>query len=251
MPSASSSTDPTNPATNALKTRIITHMNADHADSLFLFARHYCKLPTAQASTAKLTDIELTHLLISTTSAFTNYTTNRTTARNYIPLTPPMSSFSEARERLVAMHNESLAGLGMSEIAVTRYQPPSSPFHLFVFALCLWCWLSFCYRPNLLPNAPVKAIYDFWSVGGYWPGLASFSYFLQPFTICFMLVVHISETVYLARTRLQKHQVKTGSPVWWSWVISSFIEGFGAIQRFDAVVQDKEEEKKKKKGKKH
>jgi len=66
-----------------------------------------------------------------------------------------------------------------------------------------------------------------------------------------MLVVHISETVYLARTRLQKHQVKTGSPVWWSWVISSFIEGFGAIQRFDAVVQDKEEEKKKKKGKKH
>jgi hypothetical protein len=62
-----------------------------------------------------------------------------------------------------------------------------------------------------------------------------------------MLVVHISETVYLARTRLRKHQVKTGSPIWCSWVISNFIEGFGAIQRFDAVVQDKEEEKKQKK----
>jgi hypothetical protein len=222
-------------------------MNADHADSLSLFARYYCKLPTAQASTAKLTDIELTHLLISTSSTFTNYTTNRTTARNYIPLTPPMSSFSEARERLVAMHNESLAGLGMSEIAVTRYQPPSSPLHLFVFALSLWSWLSFSYRPNLLPTAPVKAIYDFWSVGGYWPGLASLSYFLQPFTISIMLVIHISEAVYLARTRLRKHQVKTGSRVWWSWVMSNFIEGAGALQRFDAIVQDKEEEKKKRK----
>jgi hypothetical protein len=246
MPSASSSTDPTDPTTNALKTRIITHMNADHADSLSLFARHYCKLPTAQASTAKLTDIELTHLIISTSSTFTNYATNRTTARNYIPLTPPMSSFSEARKRLVAMHNESLAGLGMSEITVTRYEPPSSPLHLFVFALCLWSWLSFSYRPNLLPTAPVKAIYDFWSVGGYWPGLASLSYFLQPFAISVMLVIHSSEAVYLARTRLRKHQVKIGSRIWWSWVMSNFIEGAGALQRFDAIVRDKEEEKKRK-----
>jgi hypothetical protein len=222
-------------------------MNADHADSLSLFARHYCKLPTAQASTAKLTDVELTHLIISTSSTFTNYATNRTTARNYIPLTPPMSSFSEARERLVAMHNESLAGLGMSEIVVIGYQPPNSPFHLFAFALCLWSWLSFSYRPNLLPTAPVKAVYGFWSVGGYWPGLASLCYFLQPFTISFMLATHISEAVYLARTRLRKHQVKTGSRIWWSWVISNFIEGVSAIQRFDAVVQDKEEEKKRKK----
>jgi hypothetical protein len=222
-------------------------MNADHADSLSFFARHYCKLPIAQASTAKLTDIELTHLIISTTSTFTNYATNRTTARNYIPLTPPMSSLSEARERLVAMHNESLAGLGMSDIAVTHYRPPSSPLHLFVFALSLWSWLSFCYRPNLLPTAPVKAVYDFWSVGGYWPGLASFAYFLQPFTLGFMLVVHISEAAYLARTRLRKHQVKTGSRIWWSWVISNLIEGGGAIQRFDAVVQDKGEEAKRKK----
>jgi hypothetical protein len=222
-------------------------MNTDHADSLSFFARHYCKLPTAQASSAKLTDIELTHLIISTSSTFTNYATNRTTARNYITLTPPMSSFSEARERLVAMHNESLAGLGISGIAVTRYQLPRSPLHLFVFALCLWCWLSFCYRPNLLPTAPVKVIYNFWSVCGYWPGLASLSYSLQPFAISVMLVIHIFEAVYLVRTRLRKHQVKTGSRVWWSWVISNFIEGAGAIQRFDAVVQDKEEEKKRKK----
>jgi hypothetical protein len=244
MPSAS---DPTDPKINALKTRIITHMNADHASSLSLFARYFCKLPTAQSATAKLTDIELTHLIISTTSPFTNYTTNRTTARNYIALTPPMSSFSEARERLVTMHNEALAGLGFSDITVTHYEPPRSPLHVFVFALCLWAWISFCYRPNLLPTAPVRPIYTFWSAGGYSPAFASFAHYVQPLTITLMLVIHISEATYFARTRLRKHQVQTGSAVWWSWVTSNLVEGVGAMQRFDAIVRNKEEEKKRKK----
>jgi hypothetical protein len=247
MPSSSPSSDPTNPTTNAMKARIITHMNADHASSLSLFARHYCKLPARQSSTAKLTDIELTHLIISTSSPFNNYATNRTTARNYIALTPPMSSFSEARERMVAMQNEALAGLGLSDITVTYYQPPQSPLHIFVFAIALWSWISFCHRPNLLPTAPVRQIYTFWSFGGYWPALASFAHLVQPLTITAMLIIHISEAIYLARTRLRKHQLQTGSVVWGSWVLSNLIEGVGAFQRFDAIVRDKEEEKKRKK----
>jgi Protein of unknown function (DUF2470) len=245
----SSSPDPTDPTTNALKARIITHMNADHASSLSLFARHYCKLPTAQARTAQLTDIELTHLVISTTTAapFTNYATNRTVARNYIALAPPLSSFAEARARLVAMHAEALASLGLSDIAVTQYQPPQSPFHVFVFTLCLWTWISFCYRPNLLPTAPVKLIYAFWSLGGYWPALASFMHYIQPVPITIMIVVHSAEAIYFTSTRLRKHQVQTGSAVWWSWVFSNLVEGVGAFQRFDAIVRDKEEEKKQKK----
>src|SRR2546423_8692196 len=136
-------------------------MNSDHASSLTLFARHYCKLPAAQASTAKLTDIDLTHLIISTSTTFTYYNTNRTTARNYIPITPPMSSLSEARERMVAMHNQALAGLGLSDISVTSDQPPQAPLHIFVFAISLWSWVSFCCRPNLLPIARLKPIYNF------------------------------------------------------------------------------------------
>jgi len=246
MPSSASS-DPTDPATNAIKTRIMNHMNADHASSLSFFTRYYCKLPAAQASTAKLTDIELNHLIISTTTSFSNYATNRTTARNYIPIEPPMSSFSEARERMVAMHNEAVAGLGFSDITVTHYQPPKSVLHIFVFAITLWSWLSFCHRPNLLPDAPVKPIYTFWSVGGYWPALASFAYYVQPLTVTAMLSIHISETIYFAYTRLYKHQVRIGSVLWWSWVTSNFIEGVGAIQRFDATVKSNEEEKKHKK----
>jgi hypothetical protein len=247
MSSSNPSSDPTDPTTNALKARIINHMNADHASSLSLFARYYCKLPARQSSTAKLTDIELTHLIISTTSTFNNYATNRTTARNYIPLTPPMSSFSEARERLVAMHNEALAGLDLSDVAVTEYQPPQTPLQIFIFAICLWTWISFCYRPNLLPTAPVKPIYAFWSLGGSWPALASFVHYIQPVPITVMVIIHSAEAIHLARTRLRKHQVPTGSWVWWSWVISNFIEGAGAFQRLDAIVRDKEDEKKRKK----
>lgn len=250
---SSLSSDPTDPQINALKTRIITHMNADHASSLDLFARYYCKLPARQSSTAKLTDIELSHLIISTTSSFTNYATNRTIARNYIPLSPPMASFSEARERMVAMHNEALDGLGFSDIVVTEYRPPQTPLHIVTFAVCLWTWISLCYRPNLLPTAPIKPVYAFWSVGGYWPALASFVYYIQPIPLAIMLVIHPTEAIYFARTRLRKHQVPTGSSVWWSWVISNFIEGVGAFQRLDALVQEKEDEKeqKKKQQKKH
>ena len=242
-----SSSDPTDPTTNALKARIITHMNADHAFSLSLFARYYCKLPVQQSYTAKLTDVELTHLIISTTSTFTNYTTNRTTARNYIPLTPPLSSFSDARERMVAMHNEALAGLDLSDVIVTEYRPPKTPLHVFIFAICLGTWISFCYRPNLLPTAPITPIYAFWSLGGSWPALASFMHYIQPLPITAMIVIHTAEAVHLARTRLRKHRVPTGSRLWWSWVISSFIEGLGAFQRFDAIVRSREEEKKHKK----
>lgn len=245
MPPSTPSSDPTDPATNALKARIITHMNADHAASLSLFTRYYCKLPARQSSTAKLTDIELTHLIVSTTSTFNNYATNRTTARNYIPLTPPLSSFSEARERMVAMHNEALAGLDLSDVTVTEYQPPQTAVHIFTFAICLWTWISFCYRPNLLPTAPVKPIYAFWSLGGAWPALPSFMHYIQVVLITAMIIIHTAEAIHLARTRLRKHQVPAGSRVWWSWVISNFIEGVGAFQRFDAMVHGKEEEKKR------
>ena len=242
-----SSSNPTDPQTLAFKTRILTHMNADHADSLALFARHYCRLPTSQASTARLTDVELSHLVLSTSTSFENYNTNRTTARNYIPLTPPMSSFADARTRLASMHNDALAALDLSDIPVTHYQPPQSPLHIAVFALTLWAWASLCYRPNLLPTAPVYPIYAIVSMGGRWPRFASFVYYFQPLTITLMLVIHISEAAYLVRTRLRKHQVPIGSWVWWSWVASCLNEGVAAFQRFDAIVREKEDKKKRKK----
>ena len=45
-----------------------------------------------------------------------------------------------------------------------------------------------------------------------------------------------------------KHTVPMFSQLWWKWFISDTIEGFPALQRFDAVV---EEEKLKKESQKH
>ena len=229
--------------TTALKTRILSHMNSDHAESLSLFAQHYCKIPPSQSKTAKLTDIELDHMIISTSQSFT--VSNRNVARNYVPITPPMSSFSEARERMVAMNNESLNGLGLSDIKVTTYRFPRG-YHWVVFFAVTISFISFS-RPEFTSPEHGGFLYDFWSMNGYAPGLAALGHTLQPYTFVLMLVIHTTEAAYLARSRLRKHGVKAGSPLWYVWTISCFLEGFGAFQRFDAIVQEKKEEKKAKK----
>ncbi len=229
--------------TEALKIRILNHMNADHASSLSLFAQHYCKLPPLQAKTAKLTDIALDHMIISTSQSFT--VSNRNVARNYIPITPPMSSFSEARERMVAMDNESLKGLGLSDITVTTYRLPRGYHWAVLFATTI-SFISFS-RPELTDPRHGGFLYDFWSVNGCAPQLAQLAHTLQPYTFAAMVVIHTSEAVYLARTRLRKHGVKAGGALWYAWMVSCFLEGFGAFQRFDGIVEEKEEQKSMKK----
>lgn len=85
------------PNSDAMKSRIINHMNEDHQNSLTLYSRHYNKLPLSHAKTSKLVDITLDHMVIE--SSF---------GRCLIPIDPPMKSYAEARDRVVAMHQESI-----------------------------------------------------------------------------------------------------------------------------------------------
>jgi len=156
-----------------------------------------------------------------------------------------MASFGDARERMVTMHNDSLQGLGLSDITVKEYRAPQG-LQWVVFALTTISFISFSSSKNLDPERG-GVIYQFWSVGGYALGFAAFAKFMQPYVIIFMVVVHTAEAAYLARSRLRKHGVKFGSPVWWEWTVSCFLEGFASFQRFDGLVREKEQEKKSKK----
>ena len=226
--------DPDAAKTAAIKSRIIKHMNADHQASLTQYLEHYCKIPSRLASTAQLDDIELSYLIISSSNGQT---------RNLIPLSPPMASWSEARERMVVMHHEALTGLGLSDITVTEYRAPRN-FHALVFGVCLWTYISFSRRANFLPGRDHFNLYPFWSVLGYLPSLAEFCYIVQPLIIVLMVAIHAVEATFMVRSRLRKHVVEVFSVLWWTWVGSSFIEGYGAFQRFDAIVKEKEDKKK-------
>jgi Protein of unknown function (DUF2470) len=229
------------PSDAAMQARIITHMNADHADSLSLFLQFYNNLSPTLASNPQLDTFTLDHMTIK--SSF---------GRSHIPLTPPLTSYAEARQRMVDMNAEALTGLGFSSTKIEEYVPPQKLWQLFIFGLCLVCFVSFSPvgSPDLGPNAShsrVNLLYMFWSFGGLVPELSYFAHDVAMYVFVLMLVVHGSEAGWMAYSRLRRHRVSVGTLVWWQWVLSCSIEGFGSFLRFDQLVNEKVEEEQKKK----
>ena len=219
------------PTSEAMQTRILNHMNADHRNSLVLYSRYYSKLPLAHAKTSKLDSINLEHMIIE--SSF---------GRCLVPFTPPLKSYSEARERVVAMHQECLKGLDVDEITIDRYILPNSPLQGTLAFLTTWTFATFPFRQQLRPESGSLLSWA-WSIGGLFPGIAKLAYLTAPYVLVFMLVLHGAEAAQMARSRLRRHSVETFSGVWWAWVVDTFFEGFGAFQRFDGMVKKRKDEK--------
>ncbi|MCJ1366412.1 hypothetical protein MMC16_005540 [Acarospora aff. strigata] len=211
--------------------RIISHMNKDHHDSVVRFLEHYAHVSTYSARNAKLTGITLNKLTIDSGNG----------SQHVISLDPPLSSWPEARERMVTMDKVALQGLGRSHIAVKEYRWPTG-FLALVFVLAAQTLATFWRRANFLPGS---LLYD--SVLRHVPRYAKFCYDIQPYLFYLMLAIHVTEAVWMARTRLVRYNVPQFSILWWKWVSSTFVEGVGAFKRFDQIV--KEEVIKKEKAK--
>jgi len=214
------------PKVAAMKTGIISHMNADHGESLSLYLRYYNRLPRSHADTAKLEDITLEHMVISSSFG---------TVR--VPIKPRMKSLADAREKLVAMHFDALNGLGLSKIVVKEYRLPNRAYQWFNMITCALVFLTFPFRDSLAPASGSWASW-IWSLGGTVPQIAQLAYQLQPVLLPIVVVLHSLEATWMARSRLAKHQVKLGSVLWWKWAIDTWVEGFGAMKRFDGIVEE-------------
>ncbi|QSZ31758.1 hypothetical protein DSL72_001326 [Monilinia vaccinii-corymbosi] len=212
----------------ATKTRILTHMNADHASSLSLYLRHYCQLSNGEASTATLRDISLSSLAISSKSG----------KSHTIPLEPPMSSYADARPRFVAMDSECRTGLNISPYTITRYEPPKTFFHRLVFALCLITMVTLATMSYIVPGT---FFYD--DVLPWFPGGAKTFLWIANKVAIPTVIIHVSEAIWMDRARLGKYNVERGSSLWWKWMISCLIEGYGSFARIDAMLKEQKKEK--------
>jgi len=219
----------------AAKTRIINHMNADHQDSLICFLRHYKHVSAFSARNATLSAIDLSNLVISTSP------TPFTTKTYRIPMNPPLNSWADARPRLVTMNNEACSGLGCSSITVKEYVPPSG-LMLVNFSLCFWTYMTFCRRAHFVRGSPYYEM-----LFQYIPAFANFCYKIQPLVFYAMVTIHLAEVIYMERSRLRKHAVKMFSSVWWTWLLSDFVEGWPATMRFDRLVSEAEAKQAKQK----
>lgn len=179
------------------------------------YLEHYAKVSRFKSRNARLKDIDLTKMIITAGGRLYN-----------IPFTPPLSSFKETRERLIQMDQESLTGLGRSSIMIKEYRPPKSPIHVITFISAFLTFILLSRKENVLPGSvPYEVVFK------HVPKFASFVASVQPLVICLMLIIHGTEAFFMTR-KLEKHSVPLLSMLWWAWVISNFIEGVGAFQRY-------------------
>ncbi|RVX67517.1 hypothetical protein B0A52_08870 [Exophiala mesophila] len=217
---------PPDPA--AMKARIISHMNADHQLSLRAYLQLYANVPSLSTRSSKLEDITNEHMIL--TSSF---------GRHVIPFSPPLKSLAEARERLVAMHNDCLQALDLSDIVIDSYYWPDKLWQYPATAFILLILITFPFPDSLLPHSN-SLIYQIWSLGGLAPGLAALCHTLAFPVWFFIVAVHAAESVWLSKTRLRKHWIEPGTGVWMAWMADCALKGFSAFQRFDQVVKEKE-----------
>lgn len=211
----------------AVKQRIIKHMNNDHQDSLVRYLEHFCHLSSFPARNARLSDITFDHLVISTYSG----------SAHIVPIHPSMTSWSDARPRVVAMDAEAVAGLNRSNITVKKYTPPVGLMwlHLFVVVVVMSVF------PRANNFVPGSFVYD--NLLLYTPGFARLCLRMRPLTLFLILSIHPGEAVYLHMSRLRKHTVPTFSALWWKWFISTLVEGNPTFIRFNRIVREEETKK--------
>ena len=161
------------------------------------------------------------------------------TSVHNVPIKPPMTSWAEARPRVVAMDSDAVRGLRRSNVTIKRYKGPRG-WMMGVMVVCALTFLAFARPRNFVPGS---LLYD--ALLKYVPGFAKFCWTVQPLVIYPMVALHVGEALHMERSRLRKHTVRILSRTWWMWVVSTFVEGFGAFVRFDEVVREEEEKRAK------
>ncbi|KAJ5183334.1 hypothetical protein N7492_000950 [Penicillium capsulatum] len=200
----------------------IKHMNADHRESLQVYLQAFCAISAREARHARLEDLELSHLIVSANGT-----------RYSIPIDPPMKDFNEARGRLVALRKDSLQRLGRSDITITEYRAPRGPQKV-IFGLCVFLYITCFRRSNLLPGSFVYENMGYKLV----PDFAHFVYNIQPWLFPGVIVCHILEATGLAIWRLKPHGVPALSGLWWAWIGSCLLEGFGTWARTKDIITE-------------
>ena len=162
-----------------------------------------------------------------------------------VPIKPPMKSFADARVRLVDMAERAQAKLGLSDIQITQFKGPSGQGLASFLGVGFYFVSAAALALGLLrPGTAAWGVLD-----RYFPyrGAEGFAWLVRMIFVP-VLAIHVTEAWWMAQSRLRRYGVETGSWVWFAWVAETFVEGFPAFQRLDAMVA---EERRKKDAAKH
>lgn len=150
-----------------------------------------------------------------------------------------MASWADARGKIVALDAAATAGLKRSNITVKKYAKPTGLMAA-IFVVVVWTYVAFSRPANFEPGS---WLYDY--IWVYIPGFAQSRHMMQPLLLFLMFGIHGGEVVWMINSRLRKHTVPTFSRLWWTWMLSCFLEGAGAFVRFDKIVEEETRRKEK------
>ena len=144
------------------------------------------------------------------------------------------------------MNGSAREQLGLSEIIISHYAPPSTVLEITVFTLVTLTFCAFIFSWSLLPGS---FIYDY-ILSPYTPSwFIKFCRVIRPWLLGGMAVIHTGEMVWFERREMRPFRVREGSWVWWAWMGSVFIEGVGARWRFGREVEERRRREEREKGK--
>ncbi|MCJ1284891.1 hypothetical protein MMC26_004228 [Xylographa opegraphella] len=214
--------------------RLLAHLNTTYPDTLARLLEHHATAFDAQRP--RLTALTPSSLSIAYTngsaSSFVLHSTKR------IPLSPPLASISlpVVEERLLAMDAECIAAIergGRSELAVTAYWAPRGwQMVAAVGVACVMVAYAVEYfggegwRVSELLGLDARA--ERWCRLGLGTAFG------------LLVVAHVGESVGIMLPMLWKYNVPVGTGLWWLWVGSHVVEGWGAIMRFREMVREEE-----------
>lgn len=153
-----------------------------------------------------------------------------------IPFEPPLESYRDARERVVAMDKECLAGLGRSDVTVNEFLWPKGVYAL-ELAIVVATFLGFSQCWWFAPGQVVESVLG--------QTFARFGWLIQPWLLGGLFLIHGAELAWFVPARLKKHSVNVRTGVFWLWAIAEFFGGVFCSTRFDALVAKKRAAKEK------
>lgn len=130
------------------------------------------------------------------------------------------------------MDREARNALNISDVVVTEYIPPTSPLHILVLLSLLYLMVSSACHSYIVPGT---FYYD--KVLRFFPGGPEWYLWVQKVLLLPVLGIHLVESLWMARSKMPKYGVRRWSGLWWKWVGSCALEGFGAHQRINALVR--------------
>jgi hypothetical protein len=195
----------------AMKKRIVNHMNQDHRRELIHYLRHWNKLSPSDARGSTMVDINLNEMRIATPGG----------QEHVVPFEPPMGSYVEARERLIQMDRQARHALGV-ELTLAEYATPTPEVALLAGPVALLPLGFLAKRYRLLEGPSWKD------------------------AVPLVVAILVGQAMLLDLLRLQRYDVDRWTGVWWKWIASSIFEGYGTWRRIDKLAREK-----KQKGKQH